>query len=85
MPVTAERKKEIVKEFGGSEKNTGSVESQIAIFTERINMLTSHLQANKKDHATKRSLLMLVGKRRRFLNYLMKKDIEGYRARSSPG
>jgi small subunit ribosomal protein S15 len=79
MPVTAERKKEIVKEYGGSEKNTGSVESQIAIFTARINHLTEHLRENKKDHATKRSLLMLVGKRRRFLNYLMKKDIQGYR------
>jgi small subunit ribosomal protein S15 len=80
MPVTAEQKKAIIKEYGGSEKNTGSVESQIAIFTERINHLTNHLRENKKDHATKRSLLMLVGKRRRFLNYLMKKDIAGYRA-----
>jgi small subunit ribosomal protein S15 len=80
MPVTAERKKEIVKEFGGADNNTGSVESQIAIFTERINHLTEHLREHKKDHATKRSLLMLVGKRRRFLNYLMRKDINAYRA-----
>ena len=80
MPVTAEKKKDLFQAFGGSEKNSGSVESQIALFTERINHLTEHLRENKKDHATKRSLLMLVGKRRRFLNYLMKKDIEGYRA-----
>lgn len=81
MPVlTAERKKEIFKEFSGSEANTGSVEAQIALFTNRINHLTEHLKTNKKDFATKRSLLMLVGKRRRFLNYLMKKDIQAYRA-----
>ncbi|MBC8046913.1 MAG: 30S ribosomal protein S15 [Fimbriimonadaceae bacterium] len=77
--VTSERKKEIFKEFSGSEKNTGTVESQIALFTERINHLTEHLKVKKKDFATKRSLLMLVGKRRRFLNYMMKKDIAAYR------
>lgn len=81
MPVlTAEKKKEIFKDFGGNETNTGSVEAQIALFTNRINHLTEHLKVNKKDFATKRSLLMLVGKRRRFLNYLMKKDIKAYRA-----
>ncbi len=78
--LTAERKKEIFTTHGGAETNTGSVESQIAIFTERINHLTEHLKINKKDFATKRSLLMLVGKRRRFLNYLMKKDIAAYRS-----
>jgi small subunit ribosomal protein S15 len=81
MPVlTAEKKKEIFKDFGGNDANTGSVEAQIALFTNRINHLTEHLKINKKDFATKRSLLMLVGKRRRFLNYLMKKDINAYRA-----
>ncbi|MBC8173164.1 MAG: 30S ribosomal protein S15 [Chitinophagales bacterium] len=81
MPnLTIERRKELFKEHSGSETNTGSVESQIALFTERINHLTEHLKVNKKDFATKRSLLMLVGKRRRFLNYMMKKDIAAYRA-----
>jgi len=81
MPVlTADKKKELFKDFGGSDANTGSVEAQIALFTHRINHLTEHLKSNKKDFATKRSLLMLVGKRRRFLNYLMKKDISAYRA-----
>ncbi len=80
MPVvSSEKRKEIFKEHGGSEANTGSVEAQIALFTARINHLTEHLKENKKDFATKRSLLMLVGKRRRFLNYMMKKDIVGYR------
>lgn len=78
--LTAEKKKDIFKEFGSKETNTGSVEAQIALFTHRINHLTEHLKENKKDYATKRSLLMLVGKRRRFLNYLMKKDINAYRA-----
>ena len=78
--LTAEKRKAIFKEHGGTESNSGSVESQIALFTERINHLTEHLKVNTKDHATKRSLLMLVGKRRRFLNYLMKKDIIAYRS-----
>lgn len=78
--LTKERKAEIFKEHSGSEKNSGSVESQIALFTERINHLTEHLKVNKKDFATKRSLLMLVGKRRSFLNYMMKNDIVAYRA-----
>ena len=77
--LTTEKKKDIFKEFGGTETNTGSVEAQIALFTQRINHLTEHLKSNKKDFATKRSLLMLVGKRRSFLNYLMKKDIASYR------
>ncbi|MFN0274796.1 MAG: 30S ribosomal protein S15 [Chitinophagales bacterium] len=78
--LTIDRKKEIFKDFSGSDKNTGSVEGQIALLTERINHLTEHLKGNKKDFATKRSLLMMVGKRRRFLNYVMKKDITAYRA-----
>jgi small subunit ribosomal protein S15 len=78
--LSAEKKVEFFKEYGGSETNTGSVEGQIALFTHRINHLTEHLRSNKKDHNTKRSLLRLVGKRRRFLDYLAAKDIEGYRA-----
>lgn len=78
--VTSEKKAEIFKEFGGKETNTGSVEGQIALFTHRISHLTEHLRSNKKDHNTKLSLLKLVGKRRRYLNYLAKRDIEGYRA-----
>lgn len=79
MSITKERKEEIVENYGGSKENTGSTEAQIAIFTERINDLTSHLKENGQDHASRRGLLKLVGKRRRLLNYLKKKDIEKYR------
>ena len=73
MSITAEEKKELFKKFGGAEANTGTTEGQIALFTHRINHLTEHLKINKKDHASRRGLLKLVGKRRRLLNYLMKK------------
>ncbi|WP_372638643.1 30S ribosomal protein S15 [Fodinibius sp.] len=79
MAITKERKEEIIEKFGGSGENTGSSEAQIAIFTERINDLTEHLKDNKQDHASRRGLLKLVGKRRKLLNYLKKKDIERYR------
>ncbi|MCW9708929.1 30S ribosomal protein S15 [Fodinibius salsisoli] len=79
MSITKERKEELVEKFGGSKDNTGSTEAQIAIFTERINDLTGHLKDNKQDHASRRGLLKLVGKRRKLLNYLKKKDIEKYR------
>jgi small subunit ribosomal protein S15 len=79
MSITAEDKKEIFKKFGSSETDTGSTEGQIALLTKRINDLTEHLKHNKLDHASRRGLLMMVGKRRRLLNYLMKKDIEKYR------
>lgn len=79
MSITKEKKNEIVEKYGGSEKNTGSTEAQIAIFTARINHLTEHLKENQKDHASRRGLLKLVGKRRRLLNYLMKNDIQKYR------
>ncbi len=79
MSITAEEKKNIFKKFGGVEENTGTTEGQIALFTHRINYLTEHLKSNKKDHASRRGLLKLVGKRRRLLNYLMKKDIQKYR------
>jgi small subunit ribosomal protein S15 len=77
--LTTETKKEIFKEFGGAETNTGSTEAQIAMLTHRINHLTGHLKTKKKDHNTTLSLLKMVGQRKRFLAYLMKKDITLYR------
>ena len=74
-----EKIEEIFKEFGGAEKNTGSVEGQIAFFTFRIQNLSDHLQSNKKDHSCRRTLLSLVGKRKRLLRYLAEKDINKYR------
>ncbi len=80
MYLTPETKKEIFKKHGKSSNDTGSTESQIALFTHRITHLTEHLKTNKKDKVTQRSLVLLVGKRRRLLNYLKNKDIERYRA-----
>jgi small subunit ribosomal protein S15 len=80
MYLTAEKKKEIFKSYGKSEKNTGAAESQVALFTHRINHLTEHLQNSKKDFATQRALLRLVGKRRKILDYLRVRDIERYRS-----
>ncbi len=80
MILSAENKKEIFAKYGKSDKNTGSTEGQIALFTARINHLSQHLQANKKDNSTELSLIKLVGKRRSLLNYLAKTDIYGYRA-----
>ncbi len=80
MYLTKEIKEGIFKQHGGSEKNTGSTEGQIALFTHRINHLTTHLERNRKDYNTERSLVMLVGKRRSLLDYLKKKDINRYRA-----
>lgn len=74
-----EKKEEIFKKYGGSEQNTGSPEAQIALFTYRINALADHLRQHKKDHATRRALLMMVGKRKRLLAYLQRKDIQKYR------
>lgn len=79
MQVTSEVKKNLFKTYGGAETNTGSTAGQIALFTERINHISSHLETNKKDYANTRSLLKLVGKRRRLLNYMMKTDLTGYR------
>ncbi len=79
MQVTSEVKKELFKEYGGAEKNTGSTAAQVALFTERINHLSGHLTTNKKDHVTTRSLVTLVSKRRRLLKYMMKTDLTGYR------
>ena len=78
--MTKERKLEIIKEYGRSEGDTGSPEVQIALLTERINHLTEHLKTHKKDHHSRRGLLILVGQRRGLLNYLKSKDIDGYRA-----
>ena len=78
--LDTKRKKEIFNEFGGSDTNTGSIEAQVALLTEEIKILTRHLNDNKKDHVSRRALLTKVGKRKRFLRYLMKKDILGYRA-----
>jgi small subunit ribosomal protein S15 len=80
MYLTKEKKQEFFKAYGESEKNTGSAEGQIALFTFRINHLTEHLKMNKKDFNTERSLVRLVGKRRRLLDYLKGKDIEKYRS-----
>jgi len=79
MSVTAERKKELVARFGKGEGDTGTPEVQIALLTERINDLTEHLRAHKKDHHSRRGLLMLVGRRRRLLAYLQRNDLERYR------
>jgi small subunit ribosomal protein S15 len=80
MPaLTAEEKREIVQRFGKDENDTGATQVQVALLTRRINHLTEHLREHKHDHHSRRGLLMLVGQRRRFLNYLQKKDLEGYR------
>lgn len=80
MALTKERKAEIVKKFGKNEKDTGSVQVQVALLTEQITALTAHLKANHKDAASKRSLLMLVGQRRSLLDYLIRTDREAYLA-----
>jgi small subunit ribosomal protein S15 len=79
MRLTKDIKKNIIKKHGKAETDTGSPETQIALFTEKINYLTEHLQSTPKDVATQRSLINLVGKRRSLLNYLQRKDITRYR------
>ena len=74
-----DKKQEIIKQYARHEGDTGSVEVQIALLTNRISELTEHLKVHKKDHHSRRGLLIMVGKRRGLLNYLMKQDIEGYR------
>ena len=78
--ITSERKREIAARFGTDEKDMGSTKVQVALLTERINHLTGHLRDQSKDHSSRRGLLMLVGRRRRFLDYLQRRDLEGYRA-----
>ncbi|MCO6493871.1 MAG: 30S ribosomal protein S15 [Phaeodactylibacter sp.] len=77
--LTKEKKAEIFKQYGGSEKNTGSTEGQIALFTFRIQEMSGHLKDNPKDHACRKALLSMVGKRKRLLGYLQKIDLEKYR------
>ena len=79
MPLTQERKAELTKQFGTNEQDTGNTRVQVALLTERINQLTEHLRAHKKDHHSRRGLLMLVGQRRRLLNYMQRSNLEGYR------
>ena len=80
MPLTKEAKQEIVGRHGHSDADTGSAEVQIALLTARINELTEHLRTHRKDHYSRRGLLKLVGRRRRLLDYLQKRNLEGYRA-----
>ena len=79
MPLTKEQKNEVVKEFGQSETDTGNAEVQIALLTRRIEHLTGHFKDHKKDHASRRGLLKLVGQRRRLLRYLQNNDLQRYR------
>jgi small subunit ribosomal protein S15 len=79
MSLTVEAKREIVQKFGNSEADTGSPEVQIALLTARINHLTEHLREHKHDHHSRRGLLMLVGQRRRLLNYLQRRHLDRYR------
>jgi small subunit ribosomal protein S15 len=78
--LTIERKASIFAEFGGKATNTGSIEGQVALLTERINHISAHLKTNKKDFSSQRGLMQMVGKRKRLLTYLSKHDLSGYRA-----
>ena len=80
MSITIERKAELIKTHGRTEGDTGSAEVQVAILTERINQLTAHLKVHPHDFHSRRGMQMMIGKRRRLLDYLAKKDIERYRA-----
>jgi small subunit ribosomal protein S15 len=80
MTLTKEKKAELIDRFGRSDGDTGSAEVQIALLTERINELTEHLREHRKDHHSRRGLLMLVGRRRRLLRYLERTDLERYRS-----
>jgi small subunit ribosomal protein S15 len=79
MPITNEQKLELIRKYGKNEKDSGTAEVQIAILTKRINDLTDHFTNHTKDHHSRRGLMMMVGKRRRLLDYLASKDIERYR------
>jgi small subunit ribosomal protein S15 len=80
VPLTKEAKQEIIGQHGRNDTDTGSPQVQIALLTRRINELTEHLRAHPKDHYSRRGLLKLVGRRRRLLQYLQRRDLEGYRA-----
>jgi len=77
--LSAEKKKNLYATYGGNETNTGSIESQIAQLTERINHISNHLQKNKKDFSTHRGLMGMVGRRRRLLQYMTRTNLQGYR------
>ena len=79
MSISAVRKQELIKDYATKDGDTGSPEVQVAILTERINHLTEHLKVHKKDHHSRRGLLMLVGRRRRLLDYVRNNDVERYR------
>ena len=79
MTLTQDRKQEIVARWGAGTEDTGNTRVQIALLTARINDLTEHLRTHRKDHHSRRGLLMLVGKRRRLLNYLQRNDLDAYR------
>jgi len=78
MPLYPDQKQEIITKFRRSERDTGSVEVQVALLTERIRLLTEHLKTHTKDHHSRRGLLMLVGKRKRLLEYLKREDYQRY-------
>lgn len=78
--LTSEKKATIFTTYGGKSTNTGSIEGQVAMLTERINHISNHLKVNKKDFSSQRGLMMMVGKRKRLLTYLNKHDLTGYRA-----
>jgi small subunit ribosomal protein S15 len=81
MPyLTTEKKANIFAQFGGKAANTGSIEGQVALLTERISSISKHLQANKKDFSTHRGLMKMVGQRKRLLTYMQKHNLQGYRA-----
>ncbi len=79
MTLTQDRKQEIVTQYGDSPEDTGNTRVQIALLTARINELTEHLRTHRKDHHSRRGLLVLVGKRRRMLNYMQRNDLDAYR------
>lgn len=78
--LTKEKREEIFAEYGGSPTNSGSTEAQVALFTYRIQELSEHLKVHRKDHSSRKALLTLVGRRKKTLEYLKRKDLEGYRA-----
>ena len=78
--MTKQEKADIVKKYGGNEKDSGKTEVQVALITKRLNDLTEHFNKHAKDHHSRRGLMMMVGKRRRLLDYLARKDIERYRS-----
>jgi small subunit ribosomal protein S15 len=80
MPLTKEKKASVLTTYAGSSTNTGSIEGQIAMLTERISQISGHLQENKKDFSTHRGLMKMVGKRKSLLNYMQKHNLTGYRS-----